>query len=384
MIMKKLFLFLVASLFLVSCGEDANVTGSGENTGNEPSATARTTEVYVQGQNLAPSTRAVSDNTETAHFFLRIDNRIPDKDGNHSYPSNLYWPKKAGNTGDVTVIAKGNEGTIDMSYPYWTISGSSRYIYDSTGMSVTNALKKIPSWSDLIAANEDHTKGVDDIDFSKYKVIWYVIKKENNGWHVDGVLTLLDTKDVNDIPGITITEDKKMENSKKEEPEAGLESGNVEVDIHEQLHKDWDEVKTSIHVRDLVDEVKVEIPIEQENMAPSDDFAIRTYDYALESKVYIKGKEYDLGTGNPIKVTVEHQTGKLVITIMNINHEYIKGLQEQYGDGITVEVHSYPRNLSKDVIFNKIKQSTVTVLPAGYDASKVKVKVSKYDTTEEE
>ena len=386
--MKKLLLFLMSAICLASCSEDSNVTG-GDN-GN-PSLSGRTTEVYVQGQSLAASTRAIdATNTKTAHFFLRIDNRIPDKDGNISYPSNLYWPKKPGNRGDVTVIADGNAGTIDMSYPYWTISGNTRYIYDSTGMSVQNALVKVPSWTDLMAANQDHTYGVDDIDFTKYKIIWYVIKEEKNGWHVDGVLTLMDTKDVTDIPGITIDEDKKMENSKKDEPAVSLDNGNVEVNIHEQLHKDWNEIKTSIHVRDLVDKVTVEIPIGADNMVPSDDFAIRTYDYALESKVYIKGHEYDLGTANPIKVQVEHQSDKLVITIQNINHDYIKGLLEQYGDGITVEVHSYPKSLSNDAIWSMIydvdakkTKCKVTVEPSSYDTGKVKLSTTKYAATEE-
>lgn len=382
--MKKLFLFVMAALCLASCGDDANVTGGNKNEGVQPSTEARSTKVYVMGEDLTANTRALAAQTETAHFFLRIDNRIPDKDGNLSYPSNLYWPKKAGNTGDLTVIATGNTGTIDMAYPYWTISGSSRYIYDSSGMAVQSALVDVPTWSDLLAANEDHSYGVDDIDFSKYKIIWYVIKKENNGWHVDGVLTLLSTKDVTEIPGISISEDSKLENSKKTEPEDELDKGNIEVNIHEQLHKDWDEIKTSIHIRDLVDEVRIEIPIEAENMVPSDDFAIRTYDYGLD-KVYIRGDEYNLGTGNPIKVTVEHQTSKIVITISAINHEYINRLMEAYGDGITVEVHSYPQFLSKDVIFNKIKNSTVTVVsPASYDNSKVKLKIDKYAATEED
>lgn len=381
--MKKLFLFVMAALCLASCGDDANVTGGNKNEDVQPSTEARSTKVYVMGEDLTASTRALAAQTETAHFFLRIDNRIPDKDGNRSYPSNLYWPKKPGSSGDLTVIANGNKGTIDMAYPYWTISGSSRYIYDSSGMAVQSALVDVPTWTDLLSANEDHSYGIDEIDFSKYKIIWYVIKKENNGWHVDGVLTLLSTKDVTEIPDISISEDKKYENSKKTEPEDELEKGNIEVNIHEQLHKDWDEIKTSIHIRDLVDEVRIEIPIEAENMVPSDDFAIRTYDYGLD-KVYIRGDEYNLGTGNPIKVTVEHQTSKIVITISAINHEYINRLMEAYGDGITVEVHSYPQFLSKDVIFNKIKNSTVTVVsPASYDNSKVKLKIDKYAATEE-
>ena len=399
--MKKLFLFVIAALCLASCGEESSVTGGGDIIPTTPTESNSSTKVYVQGEDLSSSyttpesyapawsTRALAAQTETAHFFLRIDNRIPDKDGNYSYPSNLYWPKKAGNTGDVTVIAKGNEGTIDMAYPYWTINGSKRYIYDSSGMSVTNALLSIPSWTDLLAANEDHSYGIENIDFTKYKIIWYVIKKEGNGWHVDGVLTTRDITDVRDT-GINIDEDKTMENSKREDVEESADNGNVEVDIHQQLHKDWSEIKTSIHVRDLVDKVTVEIPIERDNMVPADDFAIRSYDYNIGEKIYIKGQEYNLATGNPLNVSVEHQATKIVITISSINHEYIKKLMEVYGDGITIEIHSYPQNLANNGIWNKMydvaakmTKCSVSVESASYDTNKIKLTTSRYAATEE-
>ena len=83
-----------------------------------------------------------------------------------------------------------------------------------------------------------------NLDYSKLKVIWYVAKSgESNGWHVDGVLTDVNTKDVTEIPDIKIDEDKNLDNSKKDEPVESLDKGNVEVNIHEQLHKDWDEIK---------------------------------------------------------------------------------------------------------------------------------------------
>ena len=140
----------------------------------------------------------------------------------------------------------------------------------------------------------------------------------------------------------------------------------------------------------MVDEVKVEIPIGQENMVPSDDFAIRTYDYEL-NKVYIKGSEYELTGTKPIKVQVAHNSDKIVITVSDINHDYIKKLIEAYGDGITVEVHSYPQYLSKDAIWNKMWNSaanksncTVTVKPAAYDSEKIKLSTTRYITAEEE
>ena len=139
-----------------------------------------------------------------------------------------------------------------------------------------------------------------------------------------------------------------------------------------------------------MDEVKVEIPIGQDNMVPSDDFAIRTYDYEL-NKVYIKGSEYELAGSKPIKVQVAHESDKIVITVSDINHEYIKKLVEAYGDGITVEVHSYPQYLEKDAIWSKLWNSVtnksnckVMVKPVAYDSEKIKLSTTRYITAEEE
>lgn len=388
--MKKLILFMMAVLCLSSCGEDANVTGGDQATDPTPTP-SRTTQVYVMGKDVSGTSRAMmraaSTNTKQAHFFIRIDRRIP---GYESCPSTSYWPQTSSGR---SLLDAGNTGTVDLDYPYWKYAGGSvgQYVYDSTGKAVTEALADVPSIESILNANKNTKYKFDNLDYSKLKVIWYVAKSgESNGWHVDGVLTDVNTKDVTEIPDIKIDEDKKLDNSKKDEPVESLDKGNVEVNIHEQLHKDWDEIKTSIHIRDLVDEVKVEIPIGQENMVPSDDFAIRTYDYEL-NKVYIKGSEYELAGSKPVKVQVEHQSDKIVITVSDINHEYIKKLVEAYGDGITVEVHSYPQLLEKDAIWNMLWNSAanksnckVTVKPAAYDSEKIKLSTTRYITEEEE
>ena len=388
--MKKLILFMMAVLCLSSCGEDANVT-VGEQTIDPAPAPNRTTQVYVMGKDVSGTSRAMmraaSTNTKQAHFFIRIDRRIP---GYESCPSTYYWPQTSSGH---TLLDAGNTGTVDLDYPYWKYAGGSvgQYVYDSTGKAVTEALADVPSIESILNANKNTMYKFNNLDYSKLKVIWYVAKSgESNGWHVDGVLTDVNTKDVTEIPDIKIDEDKNLDNSKKDEPVESLDKGNVEVNIHEQLHKDWDEIKTSIHIRDLVDEVKVEIPIGQENMVPSDDFAIRTYDYEL-NKVYIKGSEYELTGTKPIKVQVAHNSDKIVITVSDINHDYIKKLIEAYGDGITVEVHSYPQYLSKDAIWNKMWNSaanksncTVTVKPAAYDSENIKLSTTRYITVEEE
>ncbi len=274
---------------------------------------------------------------------------------------------------------------INLDYPYssegvvWPIT---RYVYDTTGKEVDKVIVQQPDLKKLLDANQNRqfSSLISKLDLDNCKVIWYVAREgQSNGWHVDGVLTLKSTNDIKDIPDLKIDEDNNYTNSAEKEPlpeETELGNGNVEVNVHQQLHKDWDEIKTSIHVRDLVDEVNVEIPIGFDNVAESDDFAIRTYDYELESKVFLNGTEYSLNDTNPIKIQVKHEADKVVISVSAINHDYIKALRQAYGDGVTVEVHTYPKGLSKNDIWSRVQQSTVNVVPASY--SNIKVSRTKY------
>lgn len=398
--MKKLALFVMSALCLASCSDESGIINGG-NTNTDPTET-RATQVYVQGKELTynSSTRAtksytcaaeVSENTVPAHFFLRIDNRIPSIEG-HSIAASQYLPQQFKGSKDLSLISSANAGIVNLEYAYTTDGAQypiTRYLFDTTGKETKKVLVEEPDLYTLLHANQntDYTSLINALNLDSCKVIWYIVKEgERNGWHVDGVLTMKSTKDVSEIPGMNIKDENKNLDNAADKPSLPEEvvsgNGNVEVDIHQQLHQDWDEVKTSIHVRDLVDEVKVEIPLEKSNVAEADDFAIRTYDYDLESKVFLNGKEYVLNDNNPIKIAVEHQADKVVITISAISHDYITALRQAYGDGVTVEVHTYPTNLSKSEIFDRVKASTVSVVPASYDSSKIIVHRTKYAETE--
>ena len=120
-------------------------------------------------------------------------------------------------------------------------------------------------------------------------------------------------------------------------------------------------------MRDLVDNVVVEIPLEYENIAEADDFAIRTYDVELDSRIYINGTEYALDSTNPVKVTIEHRADKAVFTIVCKDAKYLAALRKEFEDGVTVEIHTYPKNLTPEVVWGKLKNSTVKVSPATYE-----------------
>ena len=366
--MKKFYLFILSAILLSACSSEDGSQGG--DTGGSSTKQTPSTQVYVMGQllnnytdfNSAKSVAFNSQVAEKAYYYIRIDNRIP---GMGSCPSDKYFPAQ---WNGQSMFVSGNQGTIKADYPYWKSLDASidKYIYDTSGNTVEQTLGTVPSLQSLIDANRYNPHGVylGNLKTDTLKVIWYVSKREAGVWHVDGVLTGNSTKDITEVPGVE--EDKDLDNSKDEPTISEYGKGNIEVDIHQQEHNTWDEIKTSIHVRDLVDKVVVEIPIDNGHIAESDDFALRVYDFNLESKVFINGTEYVLDDTNPVKINVAHEATKVVITVECKNKSYLDALRKEYGDGVTVEVHTYPKDLSKAEVWSKVKNSVVKVIPESY------------------
>lgn len=357
--MKKVLLFFMSVIMLTACSSE-----EGENTGTKNTPE---TEVYAMGRMLSAKMAAPSNgihNYADAHFFVRVDNRIP---GMGKCDPTQYWPRtRRGGS----AFAEGNKGTVNLDYPYWKHYGSDgidNYVYDTTGKAVLSTLGDVPTLESMMSANKDNSVRFNGLDTDDLHIIWYVAKLEDGLWHVDGVLTFKTVDNITDVPGID--KDEKFDDSADEPSQSPdlAEGGNVEVDIHQQEHNTWQEIKTSIHVRDLVDKVVVEIPLEYENIAEADDFAIRTYDLEMESRVFINGREYALDSTNPVKVTIEHRADKAVFTVVCNDAKYLEALRKEFSDGVTVEIHTYPKNLTPDVVWGKLKNSTVSVSPAPYE-----------------
>ena len=354
--MKKFVLFAVSALALAACSDDTTTVTGGSGQESEPA-----TEVYVQGTRMAANrvTKAPSDyQTGKAYFYIRLDNLIP-KLGS-DVESAKYFPQKRDYQ---SVFDERNSGTIQVSYPYFSEGTYKKYVYDTTGKATQSVIENAPDLADLIKANLNTSLDLSKFNTKDYKIIWYIVKWAYGDWHVDGVVAKNDVKDVTEVIPSIKDDNKDLDNKADEtpvDPEYG--TGNVEVDIHQQAHNTWEEIKTSIHVR-----VKVTIPLEKDYVAEADDMHIRTYSFELESKVYINGHEYELQDNNPIKLTVEHQDKAVVITVSAISADYIKALRKEYGDGVTIEVHTYAKGLSKEGIWSRVKQSAVTVAPSTYE-----------------
>lgn len=346
-------IYLITSLFIcglfyvscVSCSNDFNNSYKNESLPQYTPSTVCT----VNGIETRMSTMELSiPYIEDAYFYIRVDNRIP---GSGSYPVNEYYPKKS--TGGSPKMDY-NHGQVNVNYIGWSTSNTvpNKYIYDTTGKASVLPLISQPDLNNLLANSNVN------LDADTLKVIWYITKYESGFWHVDGVLTGKSTKDATEVPGID--EDTSKENKKENIIVPNL-NDSIVVDIHQQEHQTWDEIKTSVHIRDLVDSIKIRIPIEGKFVCESDDMAIRYYEYfgtVEQSYSYVK-------------VEIKHNSSSIDITI-KVNPNYVKELIDKDGDGLTIELHNYIKDLTKEEIYELLKQSTCTT----YKETKVVGKIS--------
>lgn len=381
--MKKSFILmsvLSVAIAFVGCNKIEGTDPDGENPKNE---LLPQTEVYFQGQKLfyegevTPQEakakikimdtagglawpKHTDDGWESARFSIRADGTIPDF---YDKSSALYYGRPAGKAG----VSSRNVGKVsnlykyshydDRGLDYYKVDkatgeniGMFRYMYDVEGLKTQPTILEAPSVVDILAdevvdleaeiaagrnvatnttslgkVNALLEKGAEYLDSH---VLWYVVKEVAGQyrWHVNGVIRDVETPEyvVDKLPD------------------------NVEVDIHQQDHKDWYEIKTSIHVRTDVSSVKVILPLKEEDILEQDDFDIRVYNFYYKDYV--------------IKHNIKHNANGITIEITDIPADMINQMKADFGDGITIEVHSY---CTKDV-WDDLKRSRIqTGKPVG-------------------
>lgn len=302
------------------------------------------------------------ENKYLVYYYIRIDGNIPGEP-DMSNISGQYFPQTA--TGK-TLIDDLNHGYV-MANVDWKTGKFEKYIYSTDASAVQSIILEEPTIEDLVAANKNtkydlsgYLEHKDELHF-----LWYTCKKQtaDHIWHIDGILTTKDKTDISETDygesQIKTYEDYGMVNDKG----SVARQGEVEVDVHQQEHKDWNEIKTSIHLRDTVD-TEVFIPLDYALQA--DDFDIRAgvdYEYVdeiLNSKLTIGGHEYQLSA------TITHEEAGIRIVI-HPNKEALKAARELYDDGITYEIHNYVTpGIPQETIWDKLKMTTVMVSPYTY------------------
>ena len=371
--MKKIFYLMALLPMLFACTEEST---EGDiiivNPDNLPS-----TQVFVQGSLVDfTSTRAEKpiyyntdygygkgvnqkwpkvneeDGYAVAKFSIRIDASFP---GVIDQAVNNYWTTKGGeNLGKVYLVFPWDNYN-DRDLDYYKIdkktgnnTGLFKYVLDPFGKQVTPALMEVPDMKAYCKwlLERDDTPSKDLLqqiynNWDDYQLVWYVAKEVGGKdfWHVNGYFTKksFDQEEIWKIIEEE-TDDMEIRETKTDD--------NVEIDIHQQEHKDWYEIKTSIHIRTDVQHVQVKIPIALDNIVEADNFTIRVFNY------YISGIE--------IKNLITHDENGITIDITNIDPTVIEKLKAKFGDGLTIEVHSFCKKDENGEIWKALKNCIMT------------------------
>lgn len=359
---------------LVSCSDDAN--------GNDITPTrnikeselfvysgdhllnAGTRAAYKPGQDLGYNTP--DDGCYHVYYYIRIDNNMPGEEETN-LPASAYFPRT---TANKSLTADGNHGLIWANADWKQCKNFSKYIWSPDGSAIQSIIVEEPSIEQLILADKGHNNDGTPSDFTgllahkdELHFLWYACKKQDSDhvWHIDGILTTKDRTNINETAyGKEIT-DNYNGKGMVEDYGSVKRTAHVEVDIHQQEHKDWNEIKTSIHLRDTV-AAEVFLPIDYQ--AQADDFDIRVgrdFEYVTElkqAKVQIGEETYNL------TVSIKHEPTGIRIRIEAPDKQALRDARTLYGDGITFEIHSYVTSgIPQETIWEKLKKSTCKVTP---------------------
>lgn len=369
--LHKLFVLFSAVAAFTACSSSEEANG----TDDSLLANAPQTEVYMgvdvlnNYQKVNAVTRAANPLSPTAnvnYFNVKVDPRL-----GFNVAPNKY----------VGVM---NNGKVYTDCPYITINKDKNFDYllstNGSGLrtliaagdtTTATIVKKLTSWC-------GRTNPVSPTVVEKnIRVIWYLAKSMENGWHVDGLLT-----DKDDIKAacdackdegfqeITFGEnDGKMQLTYQQLADYYPAIYNIKpidptllVDIHQQKHYSWGEIKTSLHIKEAKD-VKVFLPV-------GIDYTVEGVESAALVRYfekYFEVQDYDATIGANVKLTVERQAAGITINVTGVTKELLKALERRYNDGLTIEIHSYyklsDKNGESDYIvpvWSALKNSTVT------------------------
>lgn len=254
------------------------------------------------------------------------------------------------NNGNYTHVNNFNSGKCDNAATHNAALMTDGFLgaraHDSNGNT------DVDNWR-LYYWNGNYYLGID------YKMVKDDGKIDPDGIYDDWIVKIIPGK--GETPVVPSTPDPKPapnpEPTPTPEPKPVVREGEVEFDIHQQEHKDWNEIKTSIHVRDTA-AVHVFLPIPEESQAVADDFDIRTgnvYQYVenIEAKFEFAGKEFSF----PVEINHTATGYDILIDCTTADaKEALKLARGVFDDGITFEIHSYVNpNVATEQIWNWLK-----------------------------
>lgn len=372
--LKNFFLFVVG-IVIVACSNNDDVID------NDPGASwladAPSTEVYVGVENRGDlqkatvKTRAVNPLApvvNVGYFNVKVDPRL----GYNTSASSFYSVVK--------------NGMIYTDCPFLTTENAplvGKYLLSTNGSGLRTliAAGDTTTTSVLRTLNKPRNKKISPtVVEDNIHVIWYFAKYidsgKGKGWHVDGMLT--DKTDIkaacdacNDegFAPITFGESEGTEQLSYSELIARYKTiynikpidKTLGVDIHQQKHNDWGEIKTSIHLNEAKD-VTITLPVSKEYTVEGQNIGVVVKEYG---KLY-EVQTYNENIGSEVNVKTERLDNKVVITITGVSDKLLKALERRYNSGLTVEVHTFytlndkAGNDCKPSVWTALKNSTVS------------------------
>ena len=246
------------------------------------------------------------------------------------------------NNGNYTHVNNFNEGKCDNAVTHNSALMTEGFQGARTHESYGGA--NVDNWR-LFYWNGNYYLGID------YMMVNGSGKIDANGIYDDWIMKIIPGK------GETPVVPSNPDSNPTPKPEPTVREGEVEFDIHQQEHKDWNEIKTSIHVRDTA-AVHVFLPIPMESQAVADDFDIRTgnvYQYveSFEAKFEFAGKEFSF----PVEINHTATGIDILIDCTTADaKEALKLARGVFDDGITFEIHSYVNpDVATEQIWNWLK-----------------------------
>lgn len=256
------------------------------------------------------------------------------------------------NNGNYTHVNNFNEGKCDNAVTHNSALMTEGFQGARTHESYGGA--NVDNWR-LFYWNGNYYLGID------YMMVNGSGKIDANGIYDDWIMKIIPGK------GETPVVPSNPDSNPTPKPEPTVREGEVEFDIHQQEHKDWNEIKTSIHVRDTA-AVHVFLPIPEESQAVADDFDIRTgdaYKYVehksgenkyvekFEAKFEFAGKKFSF----PVEINHTATGIDILIDCTTADaKEALKLARGVFGDGITFEIHSYVNpDVATEQIWNWLK-----------------------------
>lgn len=398
----KLLLLILASGMFAACSSSDD--GGGTNPGGTNAklekylANAPGTEVYVGVETLNnmeqvnASTRATVENplapiVDVNHFNVKIDPRL----GYDASPSTyMYFAVTGGKLYKDCPFIEINDGN-DNTYLLST-DGTGLRTLIAAGDTTTATIRRKVASSYRRSKTQSPTLVEENIH-----VIWYLSKYMTNGWHIDGLLTdKADIKEACDAchdegfqeitfgkDGRQLTYDELVQayptiyNIKPIDKTLG-------VDIHQQNHSEWGEIKTSLHIKEAKD-VTVYLPVSKAYTLENAD----TNEVVKYFQKTYEVQDYNEAIGSTVNVTVKRIGTGVTITVTGITDELLKALERRYNDGLTVDVHTFYKLTDengngdyREPVWKALKESTVSydgaksgmISSAIYETDKVEIK----------